>query len=126
MISRPENKLRKVVVFFVVLSVIQMAGTYGWFTSGVPLIGFAKATNDNGGGKGGGNSGGGNDNGNSGGNSDGGNAGGNDNGNSGGNSGGNNHGNGNSNAVSSDNGGGNRSEERRVGKECRSRWSPYH
>ena len=22
--------------------------------------------------------------------------------------------------------GGNRSEERRVGKECRSRWSPYH
>src|ERR1017187_1003126 len=23
-------------------------------------------------------------------------------------------------------GGGNRSEERRVGKECRSRWSPYH
>ena len=23
-------------------------------------------------------------------------------------------------------GAGNRSEERRVGKECRSRWSPYH
>ena len=23
-------------------------------------------------------------------------------------------------------GGGRRSEERRVGKECRSRWSPYH
>ena len=23
-------------------------------------------------------------------------------------------------------GGGSRSEERRVGKECRSRWSPYH
>ena len=23
-------------------------------------------------------------------------------------------------------GGGGRSEERRVGKECRSRWSPYH
>ena len=25
-----------------------------------------------------------------------------------------------------DDGGGGRSEERRVGKECRSRWSPYH
>ena len=25
-----------------------------------------------------------------------------------------------------DTGNGNRSEERRVGKECRSRWSPYH
>ena len=27
--------------------------------------------------------------------------------------------------ISNDNGG-DRSEERRVGKECRSRWSPYH
>src|ERR1019366_2411251 len=29
-------------------------------------------------------------------------------------------------AVGDFNGDGNRSEERRVGKECRSRWSPYH
>jgi hypothetical protein len=130
MISRPENGLRKVVVFFVVLSVIQMAGTYGWFSSGVPLIGFAKATNDNGGGNGGGNSGGGNDNGNSGGNSDGGNAGGNDNGNSGGNSdggnaGGNDNGNsgGNSdggNAGGNDNDGGNSDGGKSVDSSARS------
>ena len=30
------------------------------------------------------------------------------------------------NGVPMDNGGRYRSEERRVGKECRSRWSPYH
>ena len=35
----------------------------------------------------------------------------------------NNNGNGNGNGNGSGNG---RSEERRVGKECRSRWSPYH
>ena len=29
-------------------------------------------------------------------------------------------------AVRGDDAGGGRSEERRVGKECRSRWSPYH
>ena len=29
-------------------------------------------------------------------------------------------------AVGGDGGDGKRSEERRVGKECRSRWSPYH
>ena len=29
-------------------------------------------------------------------------------------------------AVLGENGSGKRSEERRVGKECRSRWSPYH
>ena len=31
-----------------------------------------------------------------------------------------------SRTVSTDEGGRYRSEERRVGKECRSRWSPYH
>ena len=30
------------------------------------------------------------------------------------------------NSLSSDAAGAKRSEERRVGKECRSRWSPYH
>ena len=29
-------------------------------------------------------------------------------------------------ALLGENGAGKRSEERRVGKECRSRWSPYH
>ena len=29
-------------------------------------------------------------------------------------------------AIMGPNGSGKRSEERRVGKECRSRWSPYH
>ena len=29
-------------------------------------------------------------------------------------------------ALMGQNGAGKRSEERRVGKECRSRWSPYH
>ena len=32
----------------------------------------------------------------------------------------------NSNKILSCGNGGSRSEERRVGKECRSRWSPYH
>ena len=37
------------------------------------------------------------------------------------------HGNGHSGASQGHRGsGGSRSEERRVGKECRSRWSPYH
>ncbi len=38
-----ENRIRKVAAVFVILCVIQMAGTYGWFTIPLPMVGFAKA-----------------------------------------------------------------------------------